>query len=115
MNVVLPDIYVYAASALLMRAMLELELLDLMMGFMSGGCTGLSPPPAALESFSSSGFVSLIFFLSTKDKRQHKNTSHVDRLLMLTVSFEEEHVMMTHSCHMYCQLFAAQAGSFPVK
>lgn len=74
MNVVLPDIYVYAASALLMRAMLELEV-ELVMGITSGGSTGLSPPPpAASENFSSSGFVSLIFFLSAKDKRRQKNT-----------------------------------------
>lgn len=51
-----------------MRAMLELEL-ELMMGFMPGGCNGLSPLPPASENFSSLGFVSRIFFLSAKDNR----------------------------------------------
>lgn len=55
--------YVYTASALLMRAMLGLEV-ELITGFMPGGGSGLSPPAPALENLSSSGFVSLIFFLS---------------------------------------------------
>lgn len=56
-----------------MRAMLELGV-ELMMGFMPGGCNGLSlpPPPPASENFSSLGFVSLIFFLSAKDNRAGK-------------------------------------------
>lgn len=62
--------YVYTASALLMSAMLGLEV-ELITGFMPGGGSGLSPPAPvpALENLSSAGFVSLIFFLSAGVKR----------------------------------------------
>lgn len=50
-----------------MRAMLGLEV-ALMMGFTSGGRSGLSPSPGS-DNFSSLGFVSLIFFLSAGDDR----------------------------------------------
>lgn len=57
----------YAASALLMRAMLELEVV-LMIGFVAGGGRGRSPPPLSVSAdFSSLGFVSLIRFLSAKE------------------------------------------------
>lgn len=60
----------YTASALLMRAMLGLEV-ELITGFMPGGGSGLSPPAPvpALENLSSSEFVSLIFFWSAGVKR----------------------------------------------
>lgn len=63
----LPNMYVYTANALLMRAILGLEV-ELITGFMPGGGSGLSPPVPALENLSSLRFVSLIFFLSAKVK-----------------------------------------------
>lgn len=51
-----------------MRAMLGLEV-ELIIGFMPGGGSGLSPSAPALENLSSLGFVSLIFFLSAKVKQ----------------------------------------------
>lgn len=52
-----------------MSAMLELDV-ELMMGFISGGGTGRPPPPplSISEDFSSSGFVSLIRFLSATEE-----------------------------------------------
>jgi len=56
-----------------MRAMLPLEV-KFMMGFISGGCGGLSfIPPSDSDGFSSLGFVSLTFFLSDKKIKEQES------------------------------------------
>ena len=54
-----------------MRAMLGLEV-ELIMGFMPGGGSGLSSSAPALENLPSLGLVSLIFFLSAKVSNKRK-------------------------------------------